>query len=58
MDDPPLHPLPFHAVFDTDLYGEIRRAHSQPLRPRAVAGLEDRIRALAKAIHVGDGMPR
>jgi cytochrome P450 len=45
--DPPLHPLPFHAVFDTDLYGEIRRAHSQPLRPRAVAGLEYRIRALA-----------
>jgi cytochrome P450 len=47
VDDPPLHPLPFHAVFDTDLYGEIRRAHSQPLRQRAVAGLEDRIRALA-----------
>ena len=45
--DPPLHPLPFHAVFDTDLYSEIRRAHSQPLRPRSVAGLEDRIRALA-----------
>ena len=20
VDDPPLHPLPFHAVFDTDLY--------------------------------------
>jgi cytochrome P450 len=47
VDDPPLHPLPFHAVFDTDLYSEIRRAHSAPLRPRAVAGLEDRIRALA-----------
>ncbi len=47
VDDPPLHPLPFHAVFDADLYGEIRRAHSQPLRPRPVAGLEDRIRALA-----------
>jgi cytochrome P450 len=45
--DPPLHPLPFHAVFDADLYGEIRRAHSQPLRPRAVTGLENRIRALA-----------
>jgi cytochrome P450 len=47
VDDPPLHPLPFHAVFDADLYGEIRRAHSQPLRPRAVTGLEHRIRALA-----------
>jgi cytochrome P450 len=45
--DPPLHPLPFHAVFDTDLYAEIRRAHSQPLRPRSVAGLENRIRTLA-----------
>ncbi|WP_407684892.1 cytochrome P450 [Mycobacterium sp. HUMS_1102779] len=45
--DPPLHPLPFHAVFDAGLYGEIRRAHSQPLRPRPVAGLADRIRALA-----------
>ena len=47
LDDPPLHPLPFHAVFDTDLYAEIRRAHSQPLRPRSVAGLEARIRTLA-----------
>lgn len=25
VDDPPLHPLPFHAMFDADLYGEIRR---------------------------------
>lgn len=47
LDDPPLHPLPFHAVFDTDLYAEIRRAHSAPLRPRAVAGLQNRIRELA-----------
>jgi cytochrome P450 len=47
VDDPPLHPLPFHAVFDTDLYAEIRRSHSQPLRSKAVAGLEGRIRALA-----------
>ncbi|KQH80102.1 cytochrome [Mycobacterium gordonae] len=45
--DPPLHPLPFHAVFDTDLYGEIRRAHSQPLRPRSVTALQARIRELA-----------
>lgn len=47
VDDPPLHPLPFHAVFDTDLYAEIRRAHSQPLRHRAVTGWEARIRELA-----------
>ena len=45
--DPPLQPLPFHAVFDAGLYGEIRRAHSRPLRPTPVAGLERRIRALA-----------
>lgn len=47
VEDPPLHPLPFHAVFDTDLYSEIRRAHSAPLRPRSVAGLAARIRELA-----------
>ncbi|MDT5220598.1 MAG: hypothetical protein QOF15_2703 [Mycobacterium sp.] len=47
IDDPPLHPLPFHAVFDADLYGAIRRAHSQPLRPKSVTSLEKRIRALA-----------
>ncbi len=47
VDDPPLHPLPFHAVFDAQLYGEIRRAHSQPLRPKSVTALETRIRALA-----------
>ncbi len=47
VDDPPLHPLPFHAVFDADLYNQIRSAHSQPLRPKAVAGLEARIRTLA-----------
>lgn len=45
--DPPLHPLPFHAVFDADLYGEIRRAHSKPFRPRSVTALESRIRELA-----------
>ncbi len=47
VGDPPLHPLPFHAVFDAELYGGIRRAHSAPLRPRAVTGLEARIRTLA-----------
>jgi cytochrome P450 len=47
VDDPPLHPLPFHAVFDAQLYGEIRRAHSQTLRPKSVTALETRIRSLA-----------
>lgn len=47
VDDPPLNPLPFHAMFDADLYGEIRRTHSRPFRPRSVTDLEGRIRALA-----------
>lgn len=47
VDDPPLQPLPFHAMFDADLYGEIRRTHSRPFRPRSVTDLEGRIRALA-----------
>lgn len=47
VDDPPLHPLPFHAMFDADLYGEIRRTHSRPFRPRSVTDLEGRIRELA-----------
>lgn len=47
VDDPPLHPLPFHAMFDADLYGQIRRTHSRPFRPRSVTDLEGRIRTLA-----------
>lgn len=47
VDDPPLQPLPFHAVFDAGLYGEIRRTHTRPFRPRSVAELESRIRTLA-----------
>ncbi|MGA8545860.1 MAG: cytochrome P450 [Mycobacterium sp.] len=45
--DPPLHPLPFHAVFDAPIYDSVRQAHSKPFRPRAAAQLETRIRALA-----------
>lgn len=47
VEDPPLHPLPFHAMFDADLYGEIRRTHSRPFRPRSITDFEDRIRELA-----------
>ncbi|BBZ11188.1 cytochrome [Mycobacterium branderi] len=47
VPDPPWHPLPFHAVFDAPIYNGVRRAHSQPLRPRPVAQLEERIRQLA-----------
>lgn len=45
--DPPLHPLPFHAVFDAPIYDSVRQAHSKPFRPKAAAQLETRIRALA-----------
>jgi cytochrome P450 len=47
VDDPPWHPMPFHAVFDAPIYDSVRRAHSQPFRPKPVAQLEARIRALA-----------
>ncbi len=45
--DPPLHPLPFHAVFDAPIYDGVRKAHSQPFRPKRAAGWEQRIRELA-----------
>ena len=45
--DPPWHPLPFHAVFDAPVYDGVRRAHSQPFRPKRTAQLETRIRELA-----------
>lgn len=47
VPDPPLHPLPFHAMFDAPIYDGIRRAHGRPLRPRSVTQLEARIRELA-----------
>ncbi len=47
VPDPPLHPMPFHANFDTPLYEDVRRTTAAPLRPRAVSGLAERIRTLA-----------
>lgn len=47
VGDPPWHPLPFHAVFDAPIYDGVRRAHSQPFRPKRAAQLEARIRQLA-----------
>lgn len=47
VPDPPLHPLPFHAVFDKPIYDDIRRLQSPAFRPRAVADWEERIRVLA-----------
>jgi cytochrome P450 len=39
--------MPFHANFDTPIYDGVRRSHSGPLRPKSVAKLEARVRALA-----------
>lgn len=47
VPDPPLHPMPFHANFDSPLYEDVRRCTSGPLRPKPVATLADRIRTLA-----------
>lgn len=47
VPDPPLHPMPFHANFDTPIYDSVRRCTSGQFRPRSVNGLADRIRELA-----------
>lgn len=45
--DPPLHPMPFHANFDSPMYENVRRCTSSQFRPRSAAKLADRIRTLA-----------
>lgn len=45
--DPPVHPMPFHANFDSPLYENVRRCTSAQFRPRSAAKLADRIRTLA-----------
>jgi cytochrome P450 len=45
--DPPLHPMPFHANFDTPIYDGVRRCTAGQFRPKSVSELTDRIRALA-----------
>ncbi|OBI78231.1 cytochrome P450 [Mycobacterium sp. E740] len=47
VPDPPLHPMPFHANFDTPIYDTVRRCTSAPLRPKPIAALAERIRVLA-----------
>ena len=47
VPDPPLHPMPFHANFDNPIYDGVRRCTSGQFRPKSVAKLADRIRALA-----------
>lgn len=47
VPDPPLHPLPFHANFDSPIYDSVRRCTSRQFRPRSVTALTDRIRQLA-----------
>ena len=45
--DPPLHPLPFHANFDTPIYDDVRRCTAAPFRPKSVTRMAARIRDLA-----------
>ena len=45
--DPPLHPMPFHANFDSPIYENVRKCTSSQFRIRAVPKLADRIRTLA-----------
>ncbi|GFG49751.1 cytochrome P450 [Mycolicibacterium agri] len=47
VPDPPLHPTPFHANFDTPIYDGVRRCTSGRFRPKSVGKLADRVRALA-----------
>jgi cytochrome P450 len=47
VDDPPWHPMPFHAVFDAPIYDSVRRSHSKSFRPKSAAQWEARIRGLA-----------
>ena len=47
VPDPPLHSMPFHANFDAPIYDGVRRCTSAQFRPKSVAKLADRIRALA-----------
>jgi len=45
--DPPLHPMPFHANFDSPIYEDIRKCTAGQFRPRSANQLADRIRQLA-----------
>ncbi|MGV0643279.1 cytochrome P450 [Mycolicibacterium sp. XJ879] len=47
VPDPPLHPMPFHANFDSPIYEGVRRCTAGQFRPKPVAAMADRIRALA-----------
>jgi cytochrome P450 len=47
VPDPSLHPMPFHANFDSPIYDDVRRSHSGPLRPKNVGRLVDRVRELS-----------
>ena len=43
--DPPLHPMPFHANFDSPIYDGRPAVHARrQFRPKSVAKLADRIR--------------
>ncbi|MDR3662888.1 MAG: cytochrome P450 [Mycobacterium sp.] len=47
VPDPALHPMPFHANFDSPIYEDVRRCTAAQFRPKSVSQLADRIRTLA-----------
>ncbi len=47
VPDPALHPMPFHANFDSPIYEDVRRCTAAQFRPKSVGRLADRIRVLA-----------
>ncbi|MDT5018874.1 MAG: hypothetical protein QOD39_5034 [Mycobacterium sp.] len=47
VPDPPVHPMPFHANFDTGIYDSVRRCTASQFRPKTVSTLTERIRTLA-----------
>lgn len=47
VPDPALHPMPFHANFDSPIYEDVRKCTAGQFRPRSVNQLADRIRQLA-----------
>lgn len=47
VPEPALHPMPFHANFDSPTYEDVRKCTAGQFRPRAAGGFADRIRELA-----------
>lgn len=47
VPDPALHPMPFHANFDSPIYDDVRRCTAGPFRPKPAGTLQSRIQELA-----------